>query len=111
MKELARILEPRAPVPKERLEIMQKCKKEGFLVGVDYIPILPFLEKHYPELLPKYKSLFRIFSQPSKEYQKKLEEKSKRLCKKYYIALGAERFVASLLALLQSGHITILYHY
>ena len=43
MKELARILEPRAPVPKERLEIMQKCKKEGFLVGVDYIPVLPFL--------------------------------------------------------------------
>ena len=130
--ELARILEPGAPVPKERLETMQKCKKEDFLVGVDYIPVLPFLsdadeqldemikiareyeanfvlvgaltlfgnkpadcktlyykflEKHYPELLPKYKSLFRIFSQPSKEYQKKLEEKSKRSCEKYGIKI------------------------
>ena len=127
---LAKILEPGAPLPKERLEIMKRCKKEGFLVGVCYIPILPFLsdseeqldemiktakdygaifvlvggltlfgkgpadcktlyykflEKHYPELVPKYKSLFRIFPMPSKEYQKELEEKTKRLCEKYGI--------------------------
>jgi len=44
-----------------------------------------FLEKHYPELVPKYKSLYRIFFAPSKEYQKELEEKSERLCKKYGI--------------------------
>jgi DNA repair photolyase len=44
-----------------------------------------FLEKHYPDLVPKYKSLYRIFFAPSKEYQKKLEEKSKRLCEKYGI--------------------------
>lgn len=41
-----------------------------------------FLEKHYPELVPKYKSLYRIFFAPSKGYQKELEEKSKRLCEK-----------------------------
>jgi DNA repair photolyase len=115
---LAKILEPQAPTPKERLETMKKCKKEGFLVGVDYIPVLPFLsdtdehldemiktvkeyevdfvlvgaltlfgnkpadcktlyyqflEKYYPELLPKYKSLYRVFIAPSKEYQKQLE--------------------------------------
>jgi len=42
-----------------------------------------FLEKHYPELVPKYKSLFGNSFQPSKEYQKRLEEKSKELCEKY----------------------------
>jgi hypothetical protein len=43
------------------------------------------LEKYYPELVPRYKSLFRIFFQPTKEYQKELEEKSKRLCERYGI--------------------------
>jgi hypothetical protein len=41
-----------------------------------------FLEKHYPELVPKYKSLFRIFFQPMGGYQKELEEKSMRLCER-----------------------------
>lgn len=44
-----------------------------------------FLEKHYPELLPKYKELYRIFFSPPKEYQREIEEKSKRLCEKYGI--------------------------
>ncbi len=44
-----------------------------------------FLEKHYPEFVPKYKSLYRIFFAPPKEYQKKIEEKTKMLCKKYGI--------------------------
>ena len=47
---LAKILEPGAPTPKERLETMQKCKKEGFLVGVDYIPVLPFLSDSEEQL-------------------------------------------------------------
>lgn len=42
-----------------------------------------FLEKYSPELVQKYKSLYRIFFAPSKEYQKVLEEKSKRLCEKH----------------------------
>jgi DNA repair photolyase len=127
---LAKILEPGAPKPLERLETMKRCKEEGFFTGVCFIPVLPFLsdseeqleetirtikeygadfifvggltlfgkgsadcktlyykflEKHYPDLVPKYKSLYRIFFAPSKEYQKKLEEKSKRLCEKYGI--------------------------
>jgi len=130
---LAKILEPAAPAPKERLEIMQKCKEEGFFVGINFIPVLPFisdseeqldkmfktakqygadfifvggltlfgkgttdcktlyykfLENHYPELVPKYKSLYRIFFAPPKEYMRKLEEKSKRLCEKYGIKKG-----------------------
>jgi len=44
-----------------------------------------FLERYYPELLQKYKSLYKIFFAPSKEYQKELEEKSKKLCEKYEI--------------------------
>ena len=46
------------------------------------------LEKHLPELVPKYKSLFRIFFAPPKEYQTALEEKSKSLCAKYGIKYG-----------------------
>jgi len=124
---LSKILEPGAPKPTERLGTMRKCKENGLLTGVCYIPVLPFLsdseeqldemiktakewsadfvlvgaltlfgnkpadckmlyykflERYYPELLPKYKSLFRIFFQPSKEYQKELGERSKRLCEK-----------------------------
>lgn len=127
---LAKILEPGAPTPMERLETMQKCKEEGFFTGVCFIPVLPFLsdseeqldktvrtvkeykadfilvgaltlfgkgpadcktlyykflEKHYPQLVPKYKSLYRIYFAPSKEYQKELEKKAKSLCKKYGI--------------------------
>jgi DNA repair photolyase len=127
---LAKILEPGAPKPIEKLETMKKCKEEGFFTGVCFIPVLPFLsdseeqieeviklvkeygvdfifvgsltlfgkgpadcktlyykflEKYYPELVPKYKSLYRIFFAPSKEYQKELEERSKRLCEKYGI--------------------------
>jgi len=40
---LAKILEPGAPPPKERLKTMEKCKEEGFLTGVCYIPVLPFI--------------------------------------------------------------------
>jgi DNA repair photolyase len=132
--ELARIFEPGVPSPKERLETMQKCKEQGFLVGVNYIPVLPFLsdsdeqldkmigtakaygadfvfvgaltlygkgptdyktlyykvlEKYYPELIPKYKSLFKILPMPSKEYQRELEEKSAALCRRH----GIERSI------------------
>ena len=44
-----------------------------------------FLEEYYPELVPKYKSLYKIFFAPPKEYQKELEKKSRELCKKYGI--------------------------
>jgi len=129
----AKILEPGAPTPKERLETMQKCKEEGFFTGVNFIPVLPFisdseeqldgmlktakdygadfvfvggltlfgknptdcktlyykfLEKYEPELVPKYKSLFRIFFFPSKDYQKGLEERTNRLCEKYGLKNG-----------------------
>jgi DNA repair photolyase len=40
---LAKILEPGAPIPKERLKTMQKCKEAGFLTGAAFIPVLPYL--------------------------------------------------------------------
>jgi DNA repair photolyase len=39
----ARIFEPGAPSPRQRLEAMKKCKDAGLLVGVNFIPVLPFL--------------------------------------------------------------------
>ena len=42
-RKLAKIFEPGAPAPEERLETIARCKEEGFLVGVNYIPVLPYL--------------------------------------------------------------------
>ncbi|MGF7117796.1 SPL family radical SAM protein [Methanobacterium oryzae] len=40
---LAKIFEPNAPKPKERLETMKKFKDHGFRTGVCFMPVLPFL--------------------------------------------------------------------
>ena len=40
---LARIFEPNAPSPKERLETMKKFKALSFRTGVCFMPVLPFL--------------------------------------------------------------------
>ena len=112
---LAKILEPGAPKPIERLEAMKRCKERGFFTGICFIPVLPFLsdseeqveetiktvkeygadfifvggltlfgkgpadcktlyykflEKYHPELVPKYKSLYRIFLRPQENIKK-----------------------------------------
>ena len=127
---LAQMLEPGAASPSERLETIRECKKNGFLTGVNYIPVLPFLsdseedldrmigsakeygadfvfvggltlfgngpsdcktlyyqflENHYPELIPKYKRLYRVFFYPHKEYIVKLTSTTLRLCTKHGI--------------------------
>lgn len=122
--DIARIFEPNAPKPKDRLKVLEKVKDKGFHAGIAFIPVLPFisdsdealeefvktakeynadyifigaltlfgigkklyyrvLENHFPQLLSKYRRLYKIFYQPNKEYQRTLEEKSKKLCKKY----------------------------
>ncbi|HMK55001.1 MAG TPA: radical SAM protein [Methanobacteriaceae archaeon] len=51
---LARIFEPAAPSPMERLETMKKCKEEGFTVGAIFMPLLPFLsdcEEHLDKMI------------------------------------------------------------
>ena len=40
---LAKIFEPGAPSPMERLKTIMKLKEEWFLVGVNLMPVLPFL--------------------------------------------------------------------
>jgi DNA repair photolyase len=127
---LAKILEPGAPSPKERLEVMLKCRQEGFLAGVNYIPVLPFLsdseedldemigaakdhgadyvlvgsltlfgedvndckmlyykflEKHFPELVPKYQNLYESSFAPGKRYEAKLAKIVEKLCEKHGI--------------------------
>ena len=42
---LAKILEPGAPKPIERLKTMKICKEEGFFTGVCFIPVLIRLER------------------------------------------------------------------
>jgi DNA repair photolyase len=130
---LAKIFEPGAPTPRQRLETMRDCKRKGFLIGMNFMPLLPYLsdsdtqleemvktakdydmdfvlaggltlfgkeptdckvlyykilERHFSELVPKYKSLFRIFFAPPKEYQERLESRAKELCGRYKIAYG-----------------------
>ena len=41
--ELAKIFEPNAPSPKERLKTMNRFKEENFKTGVCFMPVLPFL--------------------------------------------------------------------
>lgn len=56
--DLARIFEPGAPSPKERLETMMKCKEQGFLVGGIFMPLLPFLsdsEEHLDKMIKDVK--------------------------------------------------------
>ena len=79
----------------EQIEEMVKTAKE---FGADYVFVgaltlygigkelyYKTLEKHFPELLSKYKQLFRILNQPSKEYRLRLEKKAKEFCGKYGI--------------------------
>ena len=124
------MLEPGAAPPLKRLEILQQLKEAGFLVGVNAIPVLPFisdtdeelekiitaskahgaeyilvggltlfgkeaadsktlyykfLERYDPELVTKYKSLYRIYPFPPKQYQEELKERAAAICKKYNI--------------------------
>ncbi|HEY0741390.1 MAG TPA: radical SAM protein [Chryseosolibacter sp.] len=41
--EIASTLEPGAPLPLQRLETMRKCKDAGLFVGMNCIPVLPFI--------------------------------------------------------------------
>lgn len=42
-----------------------------------------FLERYNPELIPKYKSLYRIFPFPPKQHQEELKRRAEIICKKY----------------------------
>ncbi len=131
---IARVVEPSAPKPEKRLEILGKVKEEGFLAGISFIPVLPFisdseeqldemvsaakdggadfvfvgtltlfgnkpsdcrtlffkfLESHFPDLLPKYRELYKL-NEPPKEYQKMLEKRAARICEKYGVRMSID---------------------
>lgn len=48
--EIARTLEPGAALPVQRLEMIQQLKEEGFLAGVNAIPVLPFISDTEEEI-------------------------------------------------------------
>jgi DNA repair photolyase len=41
--EIAKIFEPLSPLPSKRLKAIEQLKKEGFLVGVALMPLLPYI--------------------------------------------------------------------
>jgi len=47
---IAGMLEPGALLPDERLDVLQRLAHEGFLAGVNAIPVLPFISDSEPEL-------------------------------------------------------------
>ncbi len=47
---ITNMLEPGAIPPSERLQLVKELKEEGFLVGVNAIPILPFISDNDEEL-------------------------------------------------------------
>ena len=49
-KTISNILEPGACSPNERMQLVQQLKKEGFVVGVNAIPVLPFISDTEEEL-------------------------------------------------------------
>ncbi len=120
---VARIFEPNAPKPKDRLETLQIVKEAGFCAGIACIPLLPFIsdsdeqmeevvmaakefqadyvfagaltlhgvwkdvyfrvvEKHFPDLLPKYRRIFKFSGYPSRAYQMRIDRKMRELCEK-----------------------------
>jgi DNA repair photolyase len=40
---LAKLLEPGAPAPQQRMEMLRQCSEEGFLCGVNAMPLLPYI--------------------------------------------------------------------
>lgn len=55
---LAKIFEPGAPSPQERLETIKQCKDAGFIVGAIFMPLLPFLsdsEEHLDKMIKNVK--------------------------------------------------------
>jgi DNA repair photolyase len=49
-KKISNMLEPGAATPLQRLQLVKQLKKQGFLVGVNAIPLLPFISDTEEEL-------------------------------------------------------------
>ena len=62
--EIAKIMEPNAPLPSERLKTIKELSKRDYTVGVAFMPLLPFLSDSDSKL---YKAI-KIFSENNVEY-------------------------------------------
>ncbi len=127
---ISKTLEPGAIPPDERLELVKALKQDGFLVGVNAIPLLPyisdteeeleniigavknsgadyilvggltlfgaepadsktlyfkFLERSYPQLIQKYRELYRYGFSTQGDYQLKLKQRADKICAKYQL--------------------------
>lgn len=51
----------------------------------DKILYYKFLEKYYPQLLPKYRALYRIFFSPPKTYQENLKNLTDTICARHQV--------------------------
>ena len=126
---LARLLEPRAPCPRLRLEAVRRLSEAGICVSVFPNPImpgltdgerqldrlakaardagalsfgggplflmpsaqkvfLPFLEKEFPELAPRYRECFEKSAYLGRAYKDALAERVRRIRDRYGLASG-----------------------
>jgi len=46
----AKVFEPGAPSPKDRMELISKLSREGFMAGAAFIPVLPYISDGLEEL-------------------------------------------------------------
>jgi DNA repair photolyase len=60
-RKVAQFLEPNAPTPQERLEVLKELKKIPSLqVGINFIPIVPFICDKFSDLETMIKEAFKI---------------------------------------------------
>lgn len=77
-------IEQKLQVTKQMLEIILKYHFP-VAIGTKSPLVLRDLQlaKHYPQLLQKYKNLYRIFFSPPKDYTSRIEATARALCKHY----------------------------
>jgi len=92
---VAKIFEPNAPSPKERLEILRKVREVGLHGGVAYIPILPYISDsrdNLDEMIQKAKEYgadyvfvgaLTLYGQGKKIFLKAIERYFPELLTKY----------------------------
>jgi len=124
--EQARLFEPVAPKPLDRIAVLEEFREQGMMAGIAYMPLLPYisdtpdmleamvktardqgvdyvffshltldsgvkerfykvLEKHYPELIPKYNRLYKDKPYPDKTYRDRLYRIIEKLCREYKV--------------------------
>jgi DNA repair photolyase len=128
-RELARLIEPRAPTPEARLRALGRLREAGIDVGINVMPVLPgitdgpeqldalvravaglgatyvnacalrlqsaarerylpFIEREFPALWPRYRATYARGYQVGERYREGLRRQFTRLCGKYGVPFG-----------------------